>query len=68
MKDKTALGTAFLIIIMALCAISISMMASLSFPASIRLYGNYYYFLLRQSVWIGIGLVIFYIFSKIDYK
>lgn len=39
-----------------------------SVAMAIRDFGNQYYYLQEQAKWLGIGLIIFFIFSLIDYR
>ena len=68
MKYKRTLGSIFLITIIILIVVSISMIASVSFTKGLKEYHNYYYFLQRQIIWIIIGLGVFYVVSRIDYR
>ena len=68
MKYKKTLGSVFLITIIILIVVSISMIASVSFTKGLKEYNNYYYFLQRQIIWIIIGLCVFYVVSRIDYR
>ena len=68
MKNKKVLGTTFIIITIILSGLSISMIASLSFPRGQKEYYNSYYFLIRQVIWLGIGAFAFFVTSRFKYE
>lgn len=68
MKEKKTLLIAFVISILILIVIGIAMMFSVSFTSGLHEYKNYYYFIIRQLVWIIAGGFFMIIASQINYK
>ncbi len=67
MKNKRVLGTTLIIIMIVLMGLSITMIASVSFVTAQRLYGNNFYFVVRQGIWILAGIVAFWLTSNVKY-
>ena len=57
----------FLSLVMALLTIGLVMLFSSSYAYSYTYYGNSYKFILNQAIYAGIGLVLMFIASKVDY-
>lgn len=55
------------IIVLALCLFGIIMVFSASYYDSISETGSPYAYLIRQSLWFGLGLVTMVLFSRVDY-
>ena len=68
MKRKKWLGTAFIIVIIILSALSLITMASLSFPKGQNEHGKSYYYLARQAIWLFIGGLGFLLTANLNYK
>lgn len=68
MKNKKILGTTLVVVTIILMAVSIAMIASVSFPRGQSQYNNNYYFVTRQAFWLFAGTIAFFIMSKIDYR
>lgn len=62
-----SLDLPFLLLIVVTLVIGIVMMFSASYPTAFYRYNNSNYFLVRQSIFAAIGLVIMLILSRIDY-
>lgn len=67
-KSKKVLGTIFVIVILMLMAMSVTMIASLSFPRGQKEYNDGLHFMKMQIGWFFAGSIIFWLVSKIDYK
>ncbi len=57
----------FLFMVVLVLSVGLVMLLSASAPEAKRLYGNSYYFFLKQCACAAIGLVCMYIMSRIDY-
>ena len=68
MKEKRTLSITFIISIMILIVIGIAMMFSVSFTSGLHEYRNYYYFIIRQLIWITAGGFFMIVASRINYK
>lgn len=68
MNRKKWLGTAFIIVIIILSALSLITMASLSFPKGQNEHGKSYYYLARQAIWLFIGGLGFLLTANLNYK
>lgn len=68
MNRKKWLGTAFIIVIIILSALSLTTMASLSFPKGQNEHGKSYYYLARQAIWLFIGGLGFLLTANLNYK
>ena len=68
MNRKKWLGTAFIIVIIILSALSLTTMASLSFPKGQNEHGKSYYYLVRQAIWLFIGGLGFLLTANLNYK
>lgn len=68
MKNNRRLGTLYIITLIVLVALSITIMASVSFPRSQKVGGNNYHYLFRHIAWLFGGGFCFWIFSSIDYR
>jgi cell cycle protein len=68
LNRKKWLGTAFIIVIIILSALSLITMASLSFPKGQNEYGKSYYYLARQAIWLLIGGLGFLLTANLNYK
>ncbi|WP_304180334.1 FtsW/RodA/SpoVE family cell cycle protein [Leptotrichia trevisanii] len=68
MNRKKILGTSFIIIIIILSALSLTTIASLSFPKGQKEYGKSYYFLMRQAMWLVVGWGLFAFTANVNYK
>ena len=68
MNRKKILGTSFIIIIIMLSALSLTTIASLSFPKGQKEYGKSYYFLMRQAMWLVVGWGLFAFTANVNYK
>mgnify|MGYP006336045365 FL=1 len=68
MKEKKTLAIIFIVSILILLVIGIAMMFSVSFTAGLHEYKDYYYFIIRQLVWVSAGGVFMIITSRINYK
>ena len=67
LKNRKVLGTTLIIVMIVLMGLSVAMIASVSFPRGQKEYSNNYYFVTRQVMWILLGIVTFYMTSKIKY-
>jgi len=56
-----------ILIVVALLLIGLMMVYSSSFPLAYNLYGESTYYLIRQGVWVGMGLVIMALMTRIEY-
>ncbi len=56
-----------ILIVVALVIIGLMMVYSASFPLSYSLYGQPTYFLVRQGVWVAMGLVVMALVMRIEY-
>ena len=61
------LGTTLIIVMIILMGLSIAMIASVSFPKGYKDYKNNYYFVTKQIIWFGFGMLAFWITSKFKY-
>jgi cell division protein FtsW len=52
----------------ALCVIGLVMVGSASPIISMSLYGSSWGILIRQVMWMGLGIVAFYVLSRVDYR
>lgn len=68
-REKTAADRSFLLLILIWVAFGLIMLASASAPAGYEKFHDAYYFVKRQ-IWHGLlpGLVLFFIFAKINYE
>lgn len=57
----------FLVLVLLLMGIGLIAVFSASTVLSFQRYGHNYYFILRQLIFAGAGLVLMFVFSKIDY-
>ena len=67
MKNRKILGTTLIIIMFILMALSIAMIASVSFPRGLKEYNNHYYFLIRQIIWLVAGSILFIFTANFEY-
>ncbi|HXA34562.1 MAG TPA: FtsW/RodA/SpoVE family cell cycle protein, partial [Acidimicrobiales bacterium] len=51
-----------------LCIIGLVMVGSASPIISMSLYGSSWGILIRQVMWMGLGIVAFYVLSRVDYR
>ncbi len=68
MREKKTLSISFIVSILILIVVGIAMMFSVSFTAGLHEYKDYYYFIIRQLVWVSAGGVFMIITSRINYK
>ena len=68
MNRKKILGTAFIIVILILSALSIITMASLSAPRAHNENKVSYYYLMRQMIWLIFGWLGFLVTANLNYK
>lgn len=68
MREKKTLLIIFIVSILILLVIGIAMMFSVSFTAGLHEYKDYYYFIIRQLVWVSAGGAFMIITSRINYK
>ena len=68
MNNKKILGTSFIIVLIILSALSLITTASLSFPKGQKEYGQSYYFLMRQAIWLVVGWGVFAFTANVNYK
>ncbi|MGM0508606.1 MAG: putative lipid II flippase FtsW [Fusobacteriota bacterium] len=59
---------ALIIIVMFLVVIGLAFIYSASFPTGIERYNNGNHFIVKQTIWYILGLIMMFILSKIDYK
>ncbi len=55
-------------IVLLLCGFGLLMVYDSSVAIAIRDFGNQYYYLTEQLKWFAVGLIVFFIFSIIDYR
>ena len=67
MGKKVRGDFSIVIIVAAICIFGTVMIASASYYFAINTYGDPYYFLKRQIVWLFVGSIALFFFSKIDY-
>jgi cell division protein FtsW len=60
--------TCLLALLAALCVIGLVMVGSASPIISMSLYGSSWGILIRQVMWMGLGIVAFYVLSRVDYR
>lgn len=68
MKNNKRAGTLYIIVLIILIALSIVMMASVSFPRSQKLGGNNYHILIKHIMWLTTGVCVFGVLSIVDYR
>ncbi|HEY6622831.1 MAG TPA: putative lipid II flippase FtsW [Acidimicrobiales bacterium] len=56
------------VLLAALCLIGLVMVGSASPIISMSLYGSSWGILIRQVMWMGLGVVAFYVLSRVDYR
>jgi cell division protein FtsW len=55
-------------LMLALLVLGLEMVYSASFVMALEEYGDVTYFVTRQAMWAGVGLVLFLIFARLDYQ
>ena len=68
MKSARESDSTLLLAVFLLLAIGLIMVFSASFVVAEESYGDPYHFLKRQAMWVGIGLLAMYLFSRVQYK
>ncbi len=66
-RKQGKIDITFLSLILILLTIGLIMLFSASYAYSLTYYGNSFKFILRQTVFAAVGLVIMFVLSKIDY-
>ncbi|MBQ9919525.1 MAG: FtsW/RodA/SpoVE family cell cycle protein, partial [Clostridia bacterium] len=66
-RKQGKIDITFLSLILILLTIGLIMLFSASYAYSLTYYNNSFKFILRQSIFAAVGLVVMFIFSKIDY-
>ncbi|HEX4218424.1 MAG TPA: putative lipid II flippase FtsW [Acidimicrobiales bacterium] len=61
-------ATCLMALLAALCVIGLVMVGSASPIISMSLYGSSWGILIRQVMWMGLGVVAFYVLSRVDYR
>ncbi|HEX3565062.1 MAG TPA: putative lipid II flippase FtsW [Acidimicrobiales bacterium] len=61
-------ATCLMALLATLCVIGLVMVGSASPIISMSLYGSSWGILIRQIMWMGLGLVAFYVLSRVDYR
>jgi cell division protein FtsW len=67
-KVKTNFDWQFALLILILTFLGIVFIADASAPQAIRHFDDRFYFLKQQAVWAGIGIFLFFVISKINYR
>ncbi len=66
--EKKPFDFILFIIVILLLAIGVVMVLSASAPYSLSITGNSYYYVIRQAIFAGVGILVMLLVSKIDYK
>jgi cell division protein FtsW len=61
-------ATCLVVLLGTLCVIGLVMVGSASPIISMSLYGSSWGILIRQVMWMGLGVVAFYVLSRVDYR
>lgn len=67
-KVKTNFDWQFALLILILTFLGIVFIADASAPQAIRHFDDRFYFLKQQAIWAGIGIFLFFVISKINYR
>jgi cell division protein FtsW len=67
-KQSKSIDRNFLILILVFVAVGLIAVADASAPQALNTYGDKFFLLRQQAIWAGIGLVVFFIASKIRYS
>lgn len=67
-KQSSAPDKKVLILSIVLTLVGLVAITDASAPTAIREFSDKYYFLKQQAVWVGIGMVLLFLFSQINYK
>lgn len=68
MEGKRSFDYGIFIVVLFLLAIGVVMVYSASFAFALYYFNDSHYFLIRQVIWAGLGLIVMLIVSKINYK
>src|SRR5260370_34647586 len=64
---KRGVDLALLVVVIALLVFGLTMMFSASWDYSLQQYGSPIYMFERQAMWLALGIVIAFVFSRFDY-
>jgi cell division protein FtsW len=67
-KVKTGADWQFALLVLSLTLLGILFIADASAPQALKFFNNRFYFARQQLVWSLVGIVLFVLFSKINYK
>lgn len=67
-RNLNGLGYTLLAVVMLMSLYGMVMIFSASSGAALQHYGSSYYFLLRQTMWFGAGLVALLVLARLDYR
>jgi len=67
-KVKTGIDWQFALLVLSLTLLGLLFIADASAPQALKFFNNRFYFAKQQLVWSLVGIVLFVLFSKINYK
>ena len=67
-KVKTGIDWQFALLVLSLTLLGLLFIADASAPQALKFFNNRFYFARQQLVWSLVGIVLFVLFSKINYK